>query len=82
MEHGVIAIMNPLQTAAVAHFEALRTRALANLQICLSSPVGIARHTDLVDDVVDYINEIANAEAGLEILSRVVEDDPTGSEEE
>ena len=67
--------MNPLQTAAVAHFEALRTRALANLQICLSSPVGVA-------DVVDYINEIANAEAGLEILSRVVEDDPTGSEEE
>jgi len=39
-------------------------------------------HTDLVDDVVDYINEIANAEAGLEILSRVVKDDPTGSEEE
>jgi len=74
--------MNPLQTAAVAHFEALRTRALANLQICLSSPVGIASHTDLVDDVVDYINEIANAEAGLEILSRVVKDDPTGSEEE
>ena len=74
--------MNPLQTAAVAHFEAMRTRALANLQVCLSNPVGVGSHTDIVDDVVDLINEIANAEAGLEILSRVVEDDPTGSEEE
>jgi hypothetical protein len=74
--------MNPLQTAAVAHFEAVRTRALANLQVCLSSPVGVASHTDIVDDVVDFINDIANAEAGLEILSRVVEDDPIGSEEE
>ena len=74
--------MNPLQTAAVAHFEAMRTRALANLQVCLSSPVGVGSHTDIVDDVVNLINEIANAEAGLEILSRVVEDDPTGSEEE
>jgi len=74
--------MNPLQTAAVAHFEAMRTRALANLQVCLSSPVGVGSHTDIVDDVVNLINEIANAEAGLEILSRVVEDDPIGSEEE
>jgi len=74
--------MNPLQTAAVAHFEALRTRALANLQVCLSSPVGVGSHTDIVDDVVTYINEIANAEAGLEILARVVEDDPIESEEE
>ena len=74
--------MNPVQTAAVAHFEAVRTRALADLQVCLSSPVGVGSHTDIVDDVVDFINDIANAEAGLEILSRVVEDDPIGTEEE
>ena len=67
--------MNPLQTAAVAHFEAVRTRALANLQVCLSRPIGVVSETDIVDDIVDFITDVAKAEAGLEILSRVMEDD-------
>ena len=65
--------MNPLQTAAVAHFEARRTRALANLQVYLTNPAGIGEHSDIVGEVVAMVQEIADAEGCLEVLSRVVE---------
>lgn len=73
--------MNPLQTAAVAHFEARRTRALANLQVYLSTPVGIGEHGDIVEEVVKMVEAIADAEGCLEVLSRVV-DAPAGEDEE
>jgi hypothetical protein len=73
--------MNPLQTAAVAHFEAQRTRALANLQVYLSNPVGIGEHSDIVEEVVSMIETIAHAEDCLEVLSRVV-DSPAEEEVE
>jgi hypothetical protein len=76
-----VSIMNPLQTAAVAHFEAKRTRALANLQVYLTSPVGVGEHSDIVGEVVAMVQKIADAEGCLEVLSRVVES-PTNEETE
>ena len=73
--------MNPLQTAAVANFEARRTRALANLQVYLSTPVGIGEHGDIVEEVVKMVEAIADAEGCLEVLSRVV-DAPADEDEE
>lgn len=64
--------MNPLQTATVAHFEAQRARALANLQVYLTSPVGVGEHRDLVEEVVALIETIAHAEDCLEVLNRVI----------
>lgn len=73
--------MNPLQTAAVAHFEAQRTRALANLQVYLTNPVGVGEHSDIVAEVVSMVETITHAEGCLEVLSRVVEE-PTSEETE
>lgn len=73
--------MNPLQTAAVAHFEAQRTRALANLQVYLTSPVGVGEHSDIVAEVASMVEAITHAEGCLEVLSRVV-DTPVDEDEE
>lgn len=51
-----------LKTAAIAHFEAKRQEAYANLIIYLENPVGIGEHPNLLDEVVKLTKQLAEAE--------------------
>jgi len=55
-----------LKTAAVAHFEAKRQEAYANLQIYLNNAVGVAEHPNFLAEVVGLTKQLAEAEECLQ----------------
>ena len=59
-----------LKTAAIAHFEAKRQEAYANLRVYLENPVGIGEHPNLLDEVVKLTKQLAEAEDCLETLKK------------
>jgi len=59
-----------LKTAAIAHFEAKRQEAFANLRVYLENPVGIGEHPNLLEEVVKLTKQLAEAEDCLETLKK------------
>tara|TARA_B100000029_G_scaffold455680_1_gene483116 strand:+ start:130 stop:336 length:207 start_codon:yes stop_codon:yes gene_type:complete len=59
-----------LKTAALAHFEAKRQEAYANLSIYLENPVGIGEHPNLLEEVVKLTKQLAEAEESLETFRK------------
>ena len=51
-------------------YEAEIAHARANIDVYLSSPVGIGEHPDLVSAVDEQIDKMAHAEDKLEILKK------------
>ena len=58
--------------AVEANFIAQRTRAMANLNSYLLSPVGVAEHPDVVGEVIALIKDISEADGHLQTLRRIV----------
>ena len=52
------------------HYKAQIEKAKANIQVYLSSPVGIGEHPDLVSAIDSQIEIIANAEDRLSVLKK------------
>ena len=58
--------------AVEANFVAQRTRAMANLNSYLLSPVGVAEHPDVVGEVIALIKDICEADGHIQTLRRII----------
>ncbi len=75
--------MNQMYKALVAHFQAQREEALAVIYLYLSQPVGVADHSNILKDLVEWTKKLSDAEEQLECLKRNVNfEEPTGQGEE
>jgi hypothetical protein len=53
---------NPMYLALKARYKAKRLEALANMQIFMKAPVGVADHPDMLNTIAKFAEEIAHAE--------------------
>ena len=60
--------MNKLLMAAIDHYQAQKTEALAHLDILFNDAVGIGEHTDLVAEVKKWSESLSQAEENLKTL--------------
>ena len=68
-EHGM-----DLMEAVRAEQTAKALKARANLRVLLNKPVGIGEHTDLVAEVLAFVEQIADAEDNLEVIDNLMGD--------
>lgn len=59
-----------LINAALMHFRAVKARAEANLEIYLQSSVGVGEHKDLVEEVIQLIKVITEADEAIQYLEK------------
>jgi len=59
---------NVLLTAAIAYYEAQRAEALASLEVFLANPVGVADHSNFLDEIKKWTSVLASAEENLRVL--------------
>ena len=62
--------MNKLFKATVDHYAAMRSEALAILDIYFNNAVGIGEHSDLLEEVRQWTEKLDQAESVLETLGR------------
>ena len=60
--------MNKLLMAAIDHYQAQKTEALAHLDILFNDAVGIGEHTDLLAEVKKWTESLSQAEDNLNVL--------------
>ena len=60
--------MNKLLMAAIDHYQAQRTEALAHLDILFNDASAIGEHTDLLAEVKKWTESLAQAEENLNVL--------------
>ena len=56
--------------AALLHFEAIKVRAEANLEVYLTRATGVGEHPDLVEEVVKLTKIITEADEAIKYLER------------
>lgn len=56
--------------AALLHFEAVKARAEANLDVYLDRSTGVGEHPDLVEEVVKLTKTITEADEAIKYLER------------
>ena len=61
---------NSLLNAALLHFEAVRARAEANLEIYLTGYAGVGEHPDIVAEVIKLTQTIVEAEEAIKFLEQ------------
>tara|TARA_R100000388_G_C7149798_1_gene113977 strand:+ start:79 stop:324 length:246 start_codon:yes stop_codon:yes gene_type:complete len=62
-------LLNTLQ----AHFNAKFLRARTNLNVYMSSPVGVGEHGDIVEECVNHIETMEHAKSCVELLNEIVQ---------
>jgi hypothetical protein len=75
--------MNLMYKALLAHFHAQREEAIAVIHLYLSQPVGVADHSNILKELIDWTKKLSEAEEQLECLKRNVNfnDPPSQSEQ-
>jgi len=68
--------MNKLLQAALSHYEAQRDEALAVLEVYFNNSVGIGEHSNLLKEITDWVQKLAEAEENLSVLDRHFVDKP------
>ncbi len=66
---------NPMYLALKARYEAQKLKALANMQVFMKAPVGVADHPDMLETIAGFAEEIAHAEDILYSLENNFEQD-------
>tara|TARA_Y100000034_G_C6731219_1_gene323944 strand:+ start:94 stop:345 length:252 start_codon:yes stop_codon:yes gene_type:complete len=61
-----------IYNALIAHFQAIRTEATAQLAVYLNNPTGISEHANLISDAATQVNRIADAQASISILEGMI----------
>ena len=56
--------------AALLHFEAVKARAEANLDVYLDRSTGVGEHPDLVEEVIKLTKTITEADEAIKYLER------------
>ena len=59
-----------LINAALMHFQAVKARAEANLEIYLQNSVGVGEHKDLVEEVIELTKLITEADEAIQYLEK------------
>jgi len=59
-----------LINAALMHFQAVKARAEANLEIYLQNSVGVGEHKDLVEEVIELTKIITEADEAIKYLEK------------
>lgn len=62
-------LLNSLQ----AHFHAKFLRARANLNVYMTSSVGVGEHGDIVEECVKHVEEMEHSRSCVELLSEIIE---------
>jgi len=57
-----------LLQAALLHFEAVKAKAEANLEVYLLGAVGVGEHNDLVEEVIKLTKIITEADESIKYL--------------
>lgn len=57
-----------LLNAALIHFEAVKAKAEANLEVYLFSSVGVGEHNDLVEEIIKLTKIITEADESIKYL--------------
>ena len=60
--------MNKLYDAALDHYQAKKSEALAHLDIYFNEAVGIGEHSDLLKEVLTWTEQLATAEENIKTL--------------
>lgn len=59
-----------LLTASLLHFEAMRARAEANLEVYLTGYAGVGEHPDIVAEIIRLTQTIVEAEEAIKFLEQ------------
>lgn len=59
-----------LINAALLHFEAMKARAEANLDVFLTGYAGVGEHPDIVEEVIKLTKTIVEAEEAIKFLEQ------------
>ena len=62
--------MNKLLMAAIDHYQAQKTEALAHLDLLFNDAKMIGEHTDLLTEVKKWTDSLSQAEENLDTLKR------------
>jgi hypothetical protein len=61
-----------LLNATLLKLKAEKASALANLSILISARVGVAGHTDVVQDIIDQVGIVARTENSIAVVNAVL----------
>jgi len=61
---------NLVLNAALAHYRAQQTEALATLVLYFNNSVGVADHSDILKDITKWTQKLTEAEDNIATLSR------------
>ena len=59
--------------AALAKLEAERQNALAVLHLYINTPVGVASHSNVVEEIVNATEQLSKAEGAIRTLQQLVQ---------
>ena len=59
--------------AVESHFQAKRSRAVANLNNYMNSAVGVGEHPDIVEECIKLVESVDQAESVLQTLGRIIQ---------
>ncbi|MBM4067875.1 MAG: hypothetical protein FJ271_02860 [Planctomycetes bacterium] len=62
--------MNRLYQAALSHFEAKKSEAVATLEVYFQKSVGIGEHSGLLEEIRKWTETLSNAHDALDNLDR------------
>jgi len=62
-----------LISAMRSHFTAKRDRAVANLNNYLNNPAGIGEHPDIVEECVNLLQDMSDADGVLDTLEGLIQ---------
>ena len=62
--------MNKLLQAALSQYEAQRDESLAVLDVYFNNPVGIGEHSNLLKEILEWTQKLAEAEENISILNK------------
>lgn len=61
---------NSLLNASLLHFEAVKARAEANLEVYLTGYAGVGEHPDIVAEIIKLTQTIVEAEEAIKFLEQ------------
>lgn len=56
-------------TALQSHFKAKKDQAIAQLSVYVNYPSGVADHPNLVEDCVNLVKQVSDAEDGMRVIN-------------
>ena len=72
MHSPIDALGSALLNACLAKYKAEKTSALANISVLISTRVGIASHSDIVNEICDLVEKVSVAEGNLAVVTAIL----------